>query len=210
MKKNKFNSAEWDKINSTYIHEIKFKNGKVITGYSKKINNNERNDKIDDLTNRILRFWRDGYLNEHNNSKDEIEYMAFFLNKSETIPILTLTYTYPVIDAPEFLTPKLEKFLHNFYEDKNEHNVFNKYYVHTQTRTIDKFDTSKKRFLTHNNLIDYCKQIVFKEPELRQETEDFYLSYKRLYFPKKQKELFKNNAEIDRTAEILGKKFKVN
>ena len=107
------------------------------------------------------------------------------------------------------LTPKLQTFLQNFYENKEEKDVFNLYYVHTQTRTIDKFDTSKPRFLTHNNLVDYCAQIVFKQPELRNETEDFYKSYKRKYFPKKQTELFKNNAEIDKTAQILSKKFKV-
>ena len=54
MRKDKFQDASWDIYHSTYIQQISLWNGKVFTGYSKKNDFAEKNDKQALLVNWII------------------------------------------------------------------------------------------------------------------------------------------------------------
>lgn len=166
------------------------------------------NDKKQLLKNMILRMYKSGYLDKSDRSKGDIEHVTFLLNSDEGYkPVLTFTYDYPVIDSPAFLCRDLEQFIKAYYdaiaENKDPYKLL---YSKKRTRTIDKFDIDTKRFLSKQNLVDHCAKMVFKEPELRSEIEDFYKAYVRRWFPKAQKQIEFNQPDI---VTKLSDKFKV-
>src|SRR6478609_1004442 len=94
----------WDKTNSTYMRIIYLRNGYTLTGYSKKYLQSERRDKIDLLTNWILRDFKAGYLDKATlNPKitpvNRIEYFIKYQNEYQ--PVINLDY-----EGPEWINPK--------------------------------------------------------------------------------------------------------
>ncbi len=73
------NEPVWDRAHSTFLRIIYLMNGYTLVGYSKKVGRNEKQDKIDLLTNWILRDLKNGYLDRATTNPkitplDRIEY----------------------------------------------------------------------------------------------------------------------------------------
>ena len=197
-----FHNAKFDKDDSYYMQEIKFINGKEIVGYSKKIGYAEKNDKDSLLGNWICRMYKDGYLDFTNETKDEIEYIKYYQNnvdeKGTNLLMLTLGYDYPVIEDLTLLTEKMARFLESFYHyvETQPTKVYQLLYDSKRQKIEDKFDTTKKRFLTKSHLEKYCRNLVEKNPKDRETIEDFWRKYIHAHFSKKK------NINEDNTSSI--------
>jgi hypothetical protein len=184
------NNPVWDKANSTYMRLIVLANGVTLTGYSKKVARNERNDKTDLLTNWILRDYKNGYLNRRtkNEKITQLEYIDYFKQTdSEYEPIIKLTYTHPEWLNPQWMeNRKLYVFINRFYDfihkGKDESFIINALEVRSRTALQDPFNLTFNRFSTIRDLNAYIDKLTNQKDLSREAIQHFYRSYMEKYF----------------------------
>jgi hypothetical protein len=184
------NEPVWDKTHSTYLRIIYLKNGYTLTGYSKKVGRNERINKVDLLTNWILRDFKNGYLDKATTNPritpvDRIEY---YTKKGDAYePIVWLYYDYANWINPKWTeNRKLVAFIERLYfliqKGKDAAAISNELEIRTRAPKQDPLDISIKRFLNLNALNAYMIHLR-SESDLPQESIDhFYRKYKEKYF----------------------------
>ena len=188
MSKKKFNNAEWDTYDSTYIQIISLKNGNTLSGYSKRTGYAEKNDKQALLINWIIRMHKVGYLDaKHPDSRRRIIEIEYYINKHPSkVPILRLFYNYYESLDTRWAMENVEvfKFLDTFYEALNEgkNHEIKSLYVHQKTRFNDPFDLSTQRFITTKNLRDYCHRMINDKKFTKEQAVGFYHKYAEKYF----------------------------
>jgi hypothetical protein len=180
----------WDKKNSTFVRTIYLKNGYTFTGYSKKFGRNERRDKIDLLTNWILRDLRNGYLDRNTTrleitELDRIEYL--FQANDRTEPIINLYYDFPDWVGSRWMgNKKLHSFINRLYDmlskGRSPEEILNSLEVRTRAPKFDPLDVSMPRFSSMRDL-NACVFRLRSEGNLPEEAIDnFYRKYKEKYF----------------------------
>lgn len=186
----KQNEPVWDKTHSTFIRIIYLKNGYTLTGYSKKVGRNERRDKIDLLTNWILRDFRNGYLDKNTTNPritplDRIEYSMQVDGRVESI--VNLYYDYPDWVGTRWTTnKKFYSFITRFYDmvvkQRSSSEILNRLEVRTRATKFDPLDASIPRFSSMRDL-NACVSRLKSEGDLPEEAIDgFYRKYKEKYF----------------------------
>lgn len=189
------NNPVWDKANSTYMRLINLENGVTLTGYSKKVGRNERKDKIDLLTNWILRDFKSGYLNKRTtNGKittlDKIDYYSKIHNQYE--PVITLTYNHPEWVNPKWMEIRkfyvfIQRFYDFIYSNRDESFIINALEVRTRTHAIDPLDLSVFRFATVRDLNSFTDRLKQQQEFPQEAIEHFYREYLNKYQNKFQK-----------------------
>lgn len=183
------NEPIWDKAHSTYVRIIYLQNGYTLTGYSKKVGQNERRDKIDLLTNWILRDFTNGYLDKSTTNPkitpvDRIEYYAKRGDSMEQI--VNLYYDFPEwINTKWIEQKKFASFINRFYSllrnRQSPSAIANELQVRTRAPKLDPLDISLRRF---SNMIDLNAYVIRlrSDSDLPKEAVDnFYRSYKEKY-----------------------------
>lgn len=186
------NEPVWDKANSTYMRVIYLKNGYTLMGYSKKCFRNERKDKIDLLTNWILRDLKSGYLNEKTARPGitPTERIEYFLYRNQSYePVISLYYSFPEWTNTRWMDQKkFFVFIHRFYDMLRKNvsvpEIVNALEVRTRAQSQDLLDYSRPRFSTIPDLNAYIKKLK-EDSDLSDEAiEHFYREYKQKYFNK--------------------------
>lgn len=187
------NEPVWDKVNSTYMRNIYLVNGYVFTGYSKKYKNNERKDKIDLLTNWILRDLKNGYLDEHtqNPKITETNRIEYFEKKgSDYIHIITLYYQFAYWENQSWMdNHKFSAFIARFYDMIEKKipvaAIVNALEIRTRAPKADPFSIEHPRFLKVKDLNAYVLQLRREGKYPMEEIENFYRKYLNKYSPTK-------------------------
>ena len=190
MNEGKTKAPVWDKMNSTYMRIIYLKNGYSLTGYSKKYLQNERQDKIDLLTNWILRDLKSGYLDRKTSNPkitplDRIEY---FIKQNDTYyPVINLYYDFPEWVNPKWMDQKkFLSFINRFYNMIRRSiavsEIVNALEVRTRASSKDPFDISIPRFVGIPDLNAYVQRLKSESALENEAIEHFYLKYKEKYF----------------------------
>ena len=197
MKKNtrqEHNQIPFDKVYSTFRQEIYLANGIVLTGYSKRINRVERNNRAHLLSNWILRSLRDGYLDEKNSSKTELDHILYTNNLTNE-PLLRLWYSSHewlcIKDDQTLALPQIKyltQFLNRFYTlkraGKTPDYILKELYVNTKTKSINYLSVDQPRFLTEEDLVNYTLMLLETKDIPAGEIEAFFLQYREKYFNK--------------------------
>ena len=180
----------WDKANSTYMRIIYLENGYTLTGYSKKFLQSERRDKIDLLTNWILRDFKNGYLDKATlNPKitpvNRVEY--FIKQQNEYYSVINLYYEGPDWINPKWLDQKkFYAFITKFYAMVRRNlavsEIVNALEVRSRASSKDPFDISIPRFPNKPDLDAYMQRLL-NDPNMEREAiENFYRKYNEKYF----------------------------
>lgn len=183
------NNPVWDKANSTFMRLIVLSNGVTLTGYSKKVARNERNDKTDLLTNWILRDYKNGYLNMRTNNEKitQLNYIDYFKKiDNDFEPIIKLTYTHPEWLSPTWMeNRKLYVFINRFYDlilkGKDESFIINALEVRSRTSLQDPFNLSFFRFTSIRDLNAYVNKLKNQNDLSMEAIEHFYREYTKKY-----------------------------
>jgi len=171
---------------------IYLKNGYTFTGYSKKVGRNERRDKVDLLTNWILRDLKSGYLDKRttNPKITPVERIEYFIKRSEEYePIINLYYDFPEwVNTKWMENKKLYSFINRFYSmlrnQVNPSSIANALEIRTRATKQDPLDISLPRFATIPDLNAFVQRLK-EESDLEAEAIDnFYRKYKEKYFIK--------------------------
>ena len=180
------NDPVWDKAHSTFVRVIYLQNGYTLTGYSKKVGRNERRDKIDLLTNWILRDLKNGYLDKlTNNPKitptDRIEY--YFKRGDSLEPIVNLYYEFPEwIDMKWTEQRKLVSFINRFYallrKGVSPSAISNELEIRTRAPKQDPLDISIRRFASMIDLNAYVLRLRNESDLPKEAVDNFYSKYK--------------------------------
>ncbi|MEP0366866.1 MAG: hypothetical protein ABJN36_11395 [Cyclobacteriaceae bacterium] len=189
---NAFNYGDWDKIGSTYKQIIVFTSGKALVGFSKKIGFHERNDKIDLLTNWILRMYRDGYLNMKNPTRTEIDRIEYYNNLNGQ-HLMNLRYEYPEVLCDDInlnneYYKKLRVFINKFYDKVGtgvaDHEIYRQLYVKTRKGKItnDLISIDQKRFENKDQLNLYARDLINIRKMPFGEVEHFVRKYCQKHF----------------------------
>jgi hypothetical protein len=186
------NEPVWDKANSTFMRNIHFANGYVFTGYSKKYQNNERRDKIDLLTNWILRDFKNGYLdkNSQNPKITETDRIEYFIRKgTDFVPVINLYYDFAEWPDQSWMdNRKFFSFIFRFYEMQRKGtpvpSIINALEVRTRAPKLDPFFLDTPRFSHINDLNAYVFRLRNEGKFPKEEIENFYRKYKEKYFKK--------------------------
>lgn len=176
-------SGQFDRYNSTYMHQIHLNTGLTLQGYSKNKFYPEMQDKIVCLQRVIERLVRSGYL-EGKRTMKIIFYKNAFLDQTSE-QLLTL---YP--DRFEFsnnmdfvLNEQLNSFLQRLYQMLKQRIVVTaEISDKPKTQPVDNiFSTEYKRFKTRDELHNF---IIKKQKEgyERGQIEAFYRAYTEKYF----------------------------
>jgi hypothetical protein len=184
------NEPIWDKAQSTYMRVIYLQNGYTFTGYSKKVGRNERRDKIDLLTNWILRDLKAGYLDKRttNPKITSIDRIEYFLKQGESYePILNLYYDFPEwVNTKWMENKKFYVFINRFYEMvRNQASVTtiaNALEVRTRAQQQDPLDISIPRFSSMPDLNAYIHRLKTHTDLSGEAVDNFYRKYKEKYF----------------------------
>lgn len=184
------NEPIWDKAHSTYMRVIYLQNGYTFTGYSKKVGRNERKDKVDLLTNWILRDLKAGYLDKRttNPKITPIDRIEYFLKQSESYePILNLYYDFPEwVNTKWMENKKFYVFINRFYEMvRNQASVTtiaNALEVRTRAQQQDPLDISIPRFSSMPDLNAYIHRLKTHTDLSGEAVDNFYRKYKEKYF----------------------------
>jgi hypothetical protein len=185
MSKN-FNSAPYDRENSTYKQYIFFTNGKMIEGYSKKVGFAEPVDATNCLTNFILRMYIKGYLRP-GTRYDPIDNITYLYNKTNQ-HIVTCYYDFPEFN-PEILSDeKKVSWITNFYKDINDGKklsyIEKKYHRRGRKTSEPTLDVTTHAFVSPDHLIRKIK-VLFQEGRFSMEQiTHFYRQAFQIYFPK--------------------------
>jgi hypothetical protein len=180
------NEPVWDRAHSTFVRVIYLQNGYTLTGYSKKVGRNERRDKIDLLTNWILRDLKNGYLDKlTKNPKitptDRIEY--YFKRGDSLEPIVNLYYEFPEwIDMKWTEQRKLVSFINRFYalvrKGVSPSAISNELEIRTRAPKQDPLDISIKRFISMIDLNAYVLRLRNESDLPKEAVDNFYSKYK--------------------------------
>lgn len=184
------NDPVWDKANSTYMRVIYLQNGYTLTGYSKKVGRNERQDKTDLLTNWVLRDLKSGYLDQQTTNPkitplDRIEY--YWKNNDSYSPIVNLYYSFPEWTNTQWTqNKKFFSFINRFYgmlrNGASVSQIANALEIRTRSRGIDPLDISTPRFASISDLNAYVHLLGSKSDLSQEVIQDFYNKYKGKYF----------------------------
>lgn len=188
---NVFKQGDWDKTGSTYKQIIVFSSGKVLVGFSKRMGFHERNDKIDLLTNWILRMYRDGYLEKNNQNKTDIDRIEYYINFRGQ-HLMNLYYKYPEYMLDDLIIEneykKLVIFLKKFYDmiDKGiqADEIYRKLYTknRSSSATHDHLSLDKKRFDTLEHLRRYANDLKLERIRPPGEVDHFVIKYCEKFF----------------------------
>jgi hypothetical protein len=192
MNQTKNRGPVWDRAHSTYMRIIYLRNGYSFTGYSKKYQQNERRDKVDLLTNWILRDLKNGYLDKKttNDKITPLDRIEYFRKENENyFPVINLYY-----DFPEWVNPKWMEhrkfflFVSRLYsmlqKNVSVSEITNALEVRTRASAKDPFDISFPRFVNMHDLSAYIMRLK-SETDLESEAIDnFYRKYIEKYFQK--------------------------
>jgi len=194
-----FHQAQWDEAGSTWIQLIYFKNGKLMQGYSKRVNFDEKGNKISLLTNWILRMFKAGYLDRTNQDKTEIEYIEYFRNHIEPELVLRLYYDTYEIHCPDLQNNvSLRKFLRTFYQyieiGKTSDYIYTKLYDSKPVPFQNPLDLTKHRFIEPGLLFKYCRTLILDKKASVEETKAFYVQYLSKFF--NQSALFADKSSV--------------
>jgi len=184
------NEPVWDKAHSTFIRIIYLQNGYTLTGYSKKVGRNERRDKVDLLTNWILRDFRNGYLDKNttNNKITPIDRIEYYTKRGESIdPIFNLYYDFPEwINTKWLENKKLVSFINRFYsllrKGNNPSAIVNELEVRTRAPKQDPLDVSVRRFSSMIDLNTYIIHLRSASDIPTEAINHFYNKYKETHF----------------------------
>lgn len=184
------NEPIWDKAHSTYMRVIYLQNGYTFTGYSKKVGRNERRDKVDLLTNWILRDLKAGYLDKRttNPKITTVDRVEYFLKQGESYaPILNLYYDFPEwVNTKWMENKKFCVFINRFYEMvRNQASVTtiaNALEVRTRAQQQDPLDISIPRFSSMPDLNAYIHRLKTHTDLSGEAVDNFYRKYKEKYF----------------------------
>ena len=189
MNEPKSKAPIWDKTHSTYMRIIYLSNGKSLTGYSKKYMQNERQDKIDLLTNWILRDFKNGYLdrNTTNPKVTAVDRIEFFIkHNGDYHPIINLYYDFPEwinqkwVDQKKFIY-----FIQRFYSMIRQglavNQIVNALEVRTRASSKDPFDLTTPRFLGMADLNAYVLRLRNESSLEKEAIENFYRKYVEKY-----------------------------
>lgn len=183
------NEPVWDKAHSTYMRIIYLKNGYTFTGYSKKVGRNERRDKVDLLTNWILRDLKAGYLDKHttNPKITPVDRIEYFLKRGDAHePVVNLYYDFPEwINSKWMDNKKFFAFVNRFYSmlrsQASPTTIANALEIRTRAAAQDPLDISTPRFASMPDLNAYIYRLR-NETDLSSEAVDnFYRKYKEKY-----------------------------
>lgn len=185
------NEPVWDKAQSTFMRVIYLQNGYTLTGYSKKVGRNERRDKIDLLTNWILRDLKNGYLDKQTaNSKitplDRIDYFRK-LPDGNYEAIVTLYYECPDWVEPKWMeNQKLVSFITRLYillrKGVNSIAIANELEVRTRAQRHDPLDYTIRRFASMVDLNAYVIRLKTSDRHPPEAIDHFYRQYKQKFF----------------------------
>ncbi|MBS1507012.1 MAG: hypothetical protein JSS79_10235 [Bacteroidetes bacterium] len=184
------NEPIWDKAHSSYIRIIYLQNGYTLTGYSKKVGQNERRDKSDLLSNWILRDLTNGYLDKSTTNPkitpiDRIEYYA---KRGDSVEhILNLYYEFPEWISTKWLeNKKLVSFINRFYfllrNGKEPALIANELQVRTRAPKQDPLDFSLRRFSNMIDLNAYVVRLRTTSDLPTEAVDNFYRNYKEKHF----------------------------
>lgn len=194
-----YDQASWDEQGSTWVQIVYFKNGKIMQGYSKRVNFDEKADKIALLTNWILRMYKAGYLDKNNEGKTEIEYMEYFRNAMQPELVLRLYYnTYELPDVALQENIQMRTFLKRFYElielNKTPEFINTKLMVANRAAFENPLDLSVHKFIEPKMLFEYCRNLVIDKKASGGETKSFFQQYLSKYF--NQTDVFNNGENM--------------
>lgn len=183
------NEPIWDKAHSTYLRVIYLQNGYTLTGYSKKVGQNERRDKVDLLTNWILRDLLNGYLDKAttNPKITPIERIEYYAKRGESSEhILNLYYDFPEWISSKWMeNRKFTSFINRFYwlirNGKNPTAIANELQVRTRAPKFDPLDISLKRFANMTDLNAYVIRLKQESDLPKDAVDNFYRSYKEKF-----------------------------
>ena len=184
------NEPVWDKAHSTFVRIIYLKNGYTLTGYSKKVGRNERRDKVDLLTNWILRDLRNGYLDKNttNNKITPIDRIEYYLSRGGAMEqIFNLYYDFPEWITTRWLgNKKLVSFINRFYDLLRKGNdptaIVNELEVRTRAPKLDPLDVSVRRFASVIDLNAYVIRLRSESDIPTEAIDHFYIKYKETHF----------------------------
>ena len=187
MRKDKFQDASWDIYHSTYIQQISLWNGKVFTGYSKKNDFAEKNDKQALLVNWIIRMHKVGYLDaNHHEPRRKIDSIVYFINRYPAKQeVLKLKYDYyECLNAKwGFDNRQVIQFLDDFYEALKSGNTtkIKAMYIYKRTRYEDPFDLTAQRFITKKSLHEYCTRMLEQKKFSQEQAISYYHQYQEKF-----------------------------
>jgi len=184
------NEPIWDKAHSTFMRVIYLRNGYTLTGYSKKVGRNERRDKIDLLTNWILRDLKNGYLDKSpsNTKITPLDRVEYFLAKGNAYePVLNLYYDFPEWPNPSWMeNRKLLTFINRFYglirKGLNPTAISNELEIRTRAPKHDPLDFSIRRFASMIDLNAYVVRLKTDSDLPADAVDNFYRRYKEIHF----------------------------
>ncbi|MBX2943590.1 MAG: hypothetical protein KF860_14725 [Cyclobacteriaceae bacterium] len=190
--KERHNEPIWDKAHSTYMRIIYLENGYTLTGYSKKVGRNERRDKVDLLTNWILRDLKAGYLDKNttNPKITRVDRIEYFLRKGDSYePIINLYYEFPEWSNVKWMEyKKFYSFINRFYwmirNQSTVTTIANALEVRTRAPKQDPLDISRPRFASLIDLNAYVHRLKSDSDLPSEAIENFYRKYTSKYFDK--------------------------
>lgn len=186
---NSFTAAQWDKRDSTFMQRIFFTNGRVLTGYSKRMDHNESPDDLKVLRNWVLRMLRDGYLDKRNPQKTDIDRIEYYLNETQE-HVFTLHYEYFECVNEIFFNSKYYQpfvaFLEEFYrlinQGRSSQDIYSRLYLRARVKATDPLDFQKKRFTNPDQLKKYVQEMVSLKGYSSVEVDHFVLKYSQKHF----------------------------
>lgn len=190
---NEKTTIQWDKVYSTYKRTLYLINGRELTGYSKQIGKQERNDKIDLLTNWIIRDYEGGYLNDQSRDlrksklKEAIWWRIKDASKNEFEPIFTLKYNNVIWHSVifynnEVLRRRIERFYHLVrYGAPTEEFRRTLYVSGRGARTPEPLSLEWKKWPTRQELLAHLGSKEIQDFYGENEIQAFYQSYIEKY-----------------------------
>jgi hypothetical protein len=148
--------GKWDRINSTYKHEIYLANGKKLDGYSKGLLTNEMQDKTVLLETIIVRLFNKGYLDPKRTLRIEFFFKAY-LGDSNEIALLLRPTDYSLVHPKLITNERLVRFLQRFYDQMNRGKIITKDLTDKPYRRNEQdiFSLNEKRFKSQTELLDF-------------------------------------------------------
>ena len=187
MRKDRFQDASWDIYDSTYIQQIWLWNGKVFTGYSKKNDFAEKNDKQALLINWIIRMHKVGYLDaNHHDQRRKIDCIEYFVNRHPSKQeVLRLKYSHYECLNPAwgFENKEVIQFLDDFYDamKTGDTTKIKRFYIYKRTRFDDPFDLSAQRFITKKSLHEYCTRMMEQKKFSKEQAISYFNQYQEKF-----------------------------
>lgn len=169
MSNTQIKNKPWDKFYSSYYWNIYLDPDnprnvtEMLTGYSKKVNENEAQDKDNLLKSKILNL----YTNSYFNNSLKIEFFAktdFVIDKKKDPCILILypnAYKIPPTNG-EYMVKRFGVFLEEFYQRKKKGLAMEGLIPRNGNRTsLDQlFDVTRYNFKTEAHLLSRCAQFL--------------------------------------------------